>query len=803
MRDVIDVASIISTRLQSPETTYYQGTVLSDAYLALWQLSSAFYAAHVLDSPCGNFASNLTSGFADCKGKVVNKGLTGRDIALLQKKYFGGVQMTQGFYDWATKPGTSFASLISRAPDVTERRQTRHYLTCGHDTMFHHNKGIVGVRLEFVKNVHVTNVVVENLTNTADVGHWLCGEQFRLSTTNEFIEVQQLQVAGDLGPDVRGIAMAKIDGVVLDNVEIDNLNSLEGQVVGIALVGDANDRRDYSTRFAHQVRLGKVHVKKIVAGAGKVAKPLSSDLTSMDAGGSVVLESQTSTHNQLDAPHITMRHTVSNKTVPVSEGNYVEMSFTQAFALNHERILDVFGYTEEEMNNLAFESLAYFESEFGIPLEHWRNVDDAASLNAAHDNRSVLIPIPGKIDFTDSTAWSWRRRLVLATHHSVIFFGVGRHPGQDFHTETMCRKETCAGPLPRTPVFNYVNLVMLIDKSTAGSYLAHGLWGGPEGKLVYPNQILVQGAYLVENPPLAELGLNKHLPLDQQSAQSPDLHIKFYGTCPIDFPGTRTKLNMATKGKDTDDWRETSIINCKLDGGPLLGKGWGVGTYSLIKRNGMYTLEIVDDHIFDDRPNPYAREVGTGATNTRCGVDGSIAPTLLSVQVRADGTVPVATPFHGREIFPYTKQYHQFHEAGTKFFQAWTTLSSMSAMYAYRTKALTYFKEEMMLGTTTLNVPNPNIQRVLDDPLSEYIENNIALGGGNTIFPYATNDLINQRGYTIAGKTTPSASLLDGGIKEGGFLLSVGRVRQSHVIYQNGAACEFETCFAIESLHLS
>ena len=108
VRDVVDVANIISGRLQSPLSTYYKGNVLSDSYLAFWQLSNDFYSGHVLSSECGNFGSNLVSKFADCNGKVVNTKLTGRDIVMLQKKYFGGIKMSQGFFDWATTPGAAF-----------------------------------------------------------------------------------------------------------------------------------------------------------------------------------------------------------------------------------------------------------------------------------------------------------------------------------------------------------------------------------------------------------------------------------------------------------------------------------------------------------------------------------------------------------------------------------------------------------------------------------------------------------------------------------------------------------------------
>jgi hypothetical protein len=104
VRNVFDLVNGVNTRLQSPATTHYKGNVLSDAYLALWKLSNDFYTAHIFESNCGNFASNLTAKFEACDGSVQNGKLSGRDIALLQKKLFGGVAMSQSFYEWATVP---------------------------------------------------------------------------------------------------------------------------------------------------------------------------------------------------------------------------------------------------------------------------------------------------------------------------------------------------------------------------------------------------------------------------------------------------------------------------------------------------------------------------------------------------------------------------------------------------------------------------------------------------------------------------------------------------------------------------
>ena len=790
VRNVIPLAEVVDTRLTAPAVTHYKGNILSDAYLALWKLSSEFYTAHVLDSPCGNFASNLTSRFGDCKGTVVNKDLTGRDIVMLQKKLFGGVAMSQAFYDWATVPGSTLDALISKSPDVYGRRQGRHYITCGHDTMFHPNKGAYGMRVEFVQSVLIENVAIVDVENTADAGHWLCGEKYRLPVTNEMVEPRQLSGKGDLGANVHGIAMAKVNGVTLAGVLVHNLVSLEGQVVGVELAGDANDRRnnDYGNDGSgrKEVTLDGVHVGTILAGAGHAAQPLSTDLTTVQVAGAgvggVSVDPMTRAHNQLDPPKVSIRHAVSNLTIPTTAGDYIEMSFNPGFGLNRQRILDQFGYTDVEMNDFAFEALVHFESEFGVPLSDWRRVDEDAT-KAQRPGYSTLVPLKkkdggGEIDWARGPdAWHWDERLVLNSQRSIVFFGVGRHPGQDFHAESMCYGAKCVGPLHKSPTYNYVNLIMLLDKSEKGQYLAHGVFGGPEGKIVYPTQIMIMGAYLVENPPLVELGLA------QPSDEKHDLAIKFYGTCPIDFPGNRVQVNPDRKD---EDWRETSLINCKLDGGKLLGKGWGVGAYIFTKENGMYSLEIADHQTFDDAPRPSSPTFEPMGANDRCGAHGALAAPLVSVQVRIDGVTPALPPFDGRELMPFSKQYHQFHEAAAKMFARWTDIKTDVDMQTYRQSALKYFRDTLKIGTpVTGSTPNPNIASVLAQPFAFHAHNDIALGGGSIIFPYAVNDVMNQRAYVLtgtaleddaaAGTSNSNGGGGGGAIVEAGFILVVGR----------------------------
>ena len=140
---VLNIAFCLCRGLVNAE---YSGNFLSDVYFALWKLSNDFFVERVYGSSCGNFGSNATLPWqlwqGEClDGTVQDKTLTGRDASLLQKKYFGGLSMSQDIFDWATIPGSSLHKVFISSPHSTARRQRKHYIMCGHDTMSHDMQG--------------------------------------------------------------------------------------------------------------------------------------------------------------------------------------------------------------------------------------------------------------------------------------------------------------------------------------------------------------------------------------------------------------------------------------------------------------------------------------------------------------------------------------------------------------------------------------------------------------------------------------------------------------------------------------
>jgi hypothetical protein len=134
-RDLIRVFDIASDHLQSLINAEYEGNFLADVYFAFWKLSNDYYVARVFNSTCGNFGSNATMPYSYNVGRCVagvaqDASLKPRDVALLQKRYFGGLSVSQALYEWATTPGASLHTLMMSSPESTSRRSSKHWIMC-------------------------------------------------------------------------------------------------------------------------------------------------------------------------------------------------------------------------------------------------------------------------------------------------------------------------------------------------------------------------------------------------------------------------------------------------------------------------------------------------------------------------------------------------------------------------------------------------------------------------------------------------------------------------------------------------
>ena len=191
----------------------YVGDLVHDGYLAMWQLANSYYEAQIYASGCGNFGSNATLPFAYDVGRCTqgvpqNSSLNGRDTVMLQKKYFGGLHLSDELYKWATTSGASLGDLFVSRQVSEDRYSSRHSLACDVDTMFHPMQGAIGVRLEEVRHVSMKNVDVRNLRNLGDQHGPTCQARWRLLSNKEDI-VPERSVADEVEVPMPGAYMSR------------------------------------------------------------------------------------------------------------------------------------------------------------------------------------------------------------------------------------------------------------------------------------------------------------------------------------------------------------------------------------------------------------------------------------------------------------------------------------------------------------------------------------------------------------------------------------------------------------------
>eukprot|EP00485_Elphidium_margaritaceum_P000739 CAMPEP_0202687368 /NCGR_PEP_ID=MMETSP1385-20130828/3059_1 /ASSEMBLY_ACC=CAM_ASM_000861 /TAXON_ID=933848 /ORGANISM="Elphidium margaritaceum" /LENGTH=688 /DNA_ID=CAMNT_0049342149 /DNA_START=102 /DNA_END=2168 /DNA_ORIENTATION=- len=130
----------------------------------------------------------------------------------------------EAFYRWATDSKSDGLPKCAR-------------FACNADSMFHLNKGVIGIRLDGIENVVVRNVKVKELSNESPLGSSACG-----SYDGPFDGGQPsgLRREGYMGADVRGISI--INGGTTEfygQCSVESVRSWYGDVIGVHLMDNA------------------------------------------------------------------------------------------------------------------------------------------------------------------------------------------------------------------------------------------------------------------------------------------------------------------------------------------------------------------------------------------------------------------------------------------------------------------------------------------------------------------------------------------------------------------------------------
>eukprot|EP01083_Nonionella_stella_P098198 276067_1 len=107
---------------------------------------------------------------------------------------------------------------------------------CNTDIQLHINKGVIGLRIDNVNGFQINDININNLKNTGNLGYeTICG-----AYTQGNAHQDPLITPGYTGTEGYGITITQSINGILENINIQNLQTYYGIATGIALFKDSN-----------------------------------------------------------------------------------------------------------------------------------------------------------------------------------------------------------------------------------------------------------------------------------------------------------------------------------------------------------------------------------------------------------------------------------------------------------------------------------------------------------------------------------------------------------------------------------
>jgi hypothetical protein len=194
------------------------GDVVKDPAGAVFQaLNRDSVGGLITVSPSGQYIGNPVANAQAFVYKAFENGeFEGSGLDLSRMSF------DQDILDWVeSQPG---AGPLDYEPDPNKLNGLGNGFLCNGDSMFHVNKGVIGMRLDAAKNINVSDSSVMGITNLGKAGSDICGPYVK-SHTGATLE-------GYGGAVVRGINIAGAAKVTISNTSVEDLTSESGTAIG-------------------------------------------------------------------------------------------------------------------------------------------------------------------------------------------------------------------------------------------------------------------------------------------------------------------------------------------------------------------------------------------------------------------------------------------------------------------------------------------------------------------------------------------------------------------------------------------
>ena len=104
---------------------------------------------------------------------------------------------------------------------------------CNGDSMFHVNKGLIALKIDNTIDSNIKDINIQNIKNIGNDGNNICGN------IESYFSHPKATNFGYNGDDVYGITLAGSKNVNIENISINNIISLNGEVRGLDILTDS------------------------------------------------------------------------------------------------------------------------------------------------------------------------------------------------------------------------------------------------------------------------------------------------------------------------------------------------------------------------------------------------------------------------------------------------------------------------------------------------------------------------------------------------------------------------------------
>lgn len=201
-----------------------------------------------------NYVSDLRNGkyfykgtsLSDVKIEIakIKQNLIEQNNPAKSSKLFGTINISKGVQMWYDNPHLYFKPINggklqlynnnTNSPVLINGMHVVHNIICNGDTMFHVNKGTIGIRMDGCNGALLDNCMVTNIVGEGALGSTLAGNYIKSHPL-------QTNMIGYHGNNVYGAILCAVNDVTINNLNVIDIDSSTGYAKGLAILNESTN----------------------------------------------------------------------------------------------------------------------------------------------------------------------------------------------------------------------------------------------------------------------------------------------------------------------------------------------------------------------------------------------------------------------------------------------------------------------------------------------------------------------------------------------------------------------------------